>query len=56
MTRRVVRTVLAVGILLFAWWAGSRAAEDIANGWLVLLAAALLLVLFRAVSVAERRR
>lgn len=56
MTRRIVRGALAAGILLFAWWAGSRAAEDLANLWLVPIAVALLLVLLRAVSVAERRR
>lgn len=56
MTRRIVRGTFAAGILVFAWWAGSRAADDLANLWLVAIAAALLLVLFRAVSVAERRR
>jgi predicted secreted protein len=49
MTRRLVRTALAVGILLFAWYAISAVASHAAGSLvLVTVAAALLLLLWFA--------
>jgi hypothetical protein len=56
--RSVVRGILAVGILLFAWWAFSRIQEAITLPAIIqaTIAALLLLLLFRGVAIAERRR
>ena len=55
--RRLVRILATAGILFFAWYAASAIGNK--DPWApvyVAIAAALLLVLFRASVVAERRR
>lgn len=57
MTRTALRTVLAAGILVFAWYALSRVASGAADAApLAMVSAALLVVLLIAVTRKRRTR
>lgn len=57
MIRTIIRRSLAVGILAFAWWAASSITTN--SPWaapLAAIAAILLLILTRAMTIAQHRR